>query len=293
MGARPVAIGIVLVTLFSFFMVFPTHDPKPRGLPVGIVGDASEPPAPPGGSFDVRRFRQEEDAVQAIRDREIYAAIGPHRTVVASGASFQVAQLAGDGPNVRDIVPLDPDDPRGTTIQFAVLALTVPGILGAMLLVQMAPALDGRGRVALLSLFSLLAALAAMLVIRVGIGSLPGSFLGLVGVSTLGIMALSLASAAIIVALGPPGIMVSFLLFLMLGNPGSGAASAPELLPEPWQTGGQLLPPGALGTAIRDVAYFDGAALAQPLIVLALFAAAGAAVLLSKRGPSGPSPQPA
>jgi len=73
--------------------------------------------------------------------------------------------------------------------------------------------------------------------------------------------------------------------FLVIGNPGSGNASAPELLPGFWRAVGPLLPPGAGGQALRNVAYFDGAALAQPLLVLGGFAVAGAALILATRRP--------
>jgi hypothetical protein len=122
-----------------------------------------------------------------------------------------------------------------------------------------------------------------MLIVRVWIGVMPGNFLALAAVVALGVFALASASAAVIRWLGQPGIMLSFLVFLMLGNPASGAASAPELLPDPWREGGQLLPAGAGATGLRNVAYFDGAALAQPLAVLVAFAAAGALLLRLSR----------
>ena len=50
-----------------------------------------------------------------------------------------------------------------------------------------------------------------------------------------------------------------FLIFLMLGNPASGLASAPELLPTPWHPLGAFLPPGALGSALRDLGLVDEA----------------------------------
>jgi hypothetical protein len=83
--------------------------------------------------------------------------------------------------------------------------------------------------------------------------------------------------------LGPPGIGLAALIVFLIGNPGSGAASAPELLPGFWRAVGPLLPPGAGATALRNVAYFDGAALATPLIVLAAFAALGAVLLLAPK----------
>jgi hypothetical protein len=149
-----------------------------------------------------------------------------------------------------------------------------------MLLFTLAPALPALRRLAGLAAFAIVGGLVAMLIVRLALDALPGPFLGLAGLAALAIAAMAVPSALFMRLLGPPGIMLSFLIFLMLGNPASGAASAPELLPDPWREGGQLLPAGAAATGLRNVAYFDGAALAQPLVVLSVFVAAGAALLV-------------
>jgi hypothetical protein len=51
--------------------------------------------------------------------------------------------------------------------------------------------------------------------------------------------------------------------------------SAPEMLPQPWGVVGQFLPPGAGGTLLRSVAFFDGAGAAVPGWVLAAWAGVG------------------
>ena len=69
-------------------------------------------------------------------------------------------------------------------------------------------------------------------------------------------------------ALGGPGLVVAALALILLGHPLSGLSSAPELLPTPWGAIGQLLPPGATGSLLRDVVFFNGNGIAHPLIVL-------------------------
>ena len=59
-------------------------------------------------------------------------------------------------------------------------------------------------------------------------------------------------------ALGLAGLGVGAVLLILLGNPLSGLASAPELLPAGWGTLGQFLPPGAAGSLLRSSAFFDG-----------------------------------
>ena len=284
---RPVLTGVVLVTLFAFFFVYPAHDPQPNGLPVVVVGDAS---LPLGEGFEVVRVDNEAEAREAILDREAYGAFvpgPPPKLLVASAASVPAAQLLaaaaarGSAPPVtEDVRPVDEDDPRGVSINLVGLATTITSILGALLLFNLAPTLPAAWRLGSLALFSVLGAALALLVVQVGIGALPGSYFALAAVAALAIFAVASVSAAVIGALGFPGVGLSFAIFLMLGNPGSGAASAPELLPEPWQTGGQLLPPGAAATGLRNVAYFDGAQAWDWLTVLLVYAGIGTAALL-------------
>lgn len=81
---------------------------------------------------------------------------------------------------------------------------------------------------------------------------------------------------------GPAGLGLGGGVMIALGNPLSGATSAPEMLPDGWGRLGQLLPPGAQSTLLRSVSFFDGGgtgALAVLLCWLAgglLLAVAGA-----------------
>jgi len=68
---------------------------------------------------------------------------------------------------------------------------------------------------------------------------------------------------------------------VLLGNPLSGAASAPELLPQPWGAIGQVLPPGAGVTLLRSTSFFDGAAATGPLWILLGWFVAGCALILA------------
>ena len=86
--------------------------------------------------------------------------------------------------------------------------------------------------------------------------------------SSLGIAAIGLTLVGLRRAIGMAGLPLGALTILLLGNPLSGVTSAPELLPTGWSTLGQLLPPGATGTALRSTAFFDGAGAGLPLLVL-------------------------
>ena len=294
---RAVVIGVVLIATFVFFFVYPGHDPEPNHLPVGLVIEAGESGVAnvtvdgSRGGFDIRRYADAAAAREAILDREIYGAVvlsAQPRLLIARAASFQAAvavegfatRVAGSQLRIEDVRTLDVDDPRGTTLNLAALPLVIVAILAAMLIVQLAPMLDGSRRLGFIALFAVLGSAVAMFIVNVAIGALPGPYPGLVAISALAILATSSVSAGVIARVGPPGIMLCFLFFLMLGNPASGAASAPELLPDPWRVFGQFMPGGAGSSALRNVAYFDGAALAKPLAVLSAYVALGAILLV-------------
>ena len=64
--------------------------------------------------------------------------------------------------------------------------------------------------------------------------------------------------------IGPAGIALGALLMVFVGNPWSGIASVPELLPKAAGFIGQLLPPGAGANLLRNTAFFDGASSGEP-----------------------------
>ena len=299
------AVQLLLVAAF----VLPAHKPEPHGVPVGVAGPAPAAAAAErglaarGDAFEVHRYPDGARAQAAIERREVYGALLPaDRTLlVSSAASPAVAQLltagaasmagapgsagaagaAGAELRVRDVVPIAEADPRGATINLAFLPLIVVCLPLVALLgrLELSPA-------RLLGALAAFAALSGLLVVAlVGavLSALPGSYLALSAVAALIVLAVALPTAGFMRLLGPPGIGLGALLFLVIGNPGSGNASAPELLPGFWRVTGQLLPPGSGGQALRNVAYFDGHALAQPLLVLGAWALLGGALLFARR----------
>ena len=292
---RPLAIGVVLVALFAFFFVYPGHDPKPHDLPVVLVGDNPQVAAIlDKQGFEVDTVKSIEDAREAILDRDAYAAVSfdDSRVLVSSAASVpvaeaiarQVEQFPGGGFEVEDVREVDEGDPRGISINLAVLATTVPAILGAMLIVTLAPTVTGTRRLIGLVALAVIGGFASTLIIHSGIGAIPGNFLAIWGITTLAVFSIAATAAAIIQLLGPAGIGLSFILLLMLGNPASGAAGGRFLLPEPWNTGGQFLPPGAFATGLRNVAYFDGAQAGLWAGVLVVWALLGSLVVVKEHG---------
>jgi hypothetical protein len=91
------------------------------------------------GAFDVHRYADAAAATKAIEDREVYGAVvaAPDRQTlfIASAASPTVAgllreNLAAFRAKVLDVVPADPDDPRGTAFGSMILPLVLAGLIG-------------------------------------------------------------------------------------------------------------------------------------------------------------------
>lgn len=318
MNAKKLTIAVLgLTALLSLVLVaftWPASELEPRAVPVAVVG----PPEAVAGfeegtaelgedALDITTLDSREAEVEAIQDREVYAAfvLGPDgtETLVASAGSPTVAQLARDigshaaGPDappgtVTDVVPLPEDDPRGAVFSSGALPLAIGGIVAG---VVFGLVFRDRGE-RVIGLLGLAAAagLALAGVLQGWLDVLGGNYWANAGVMALGVAAISLVIVGLVNQIGPPGIALGAIVVMLLGNPLSGLTSAPELLPTGWGAFGQLLPPGATGTALRSTAFFDGAGAGTPLIVLGCWALAGVVlIMLPGRGSKEPEPEAA
>jgi hypothetical protein len=174
---------------------------------------------------------------------------------------------------VVDVVPADPDDPRGAALAAAVLPLVLAGMAAGVLVWLAGGAWPVRW--AVLVVASGAAGLVAVGIAQGWLGVLGGDWLVNAGVLGLTVLAVGGTVAGLAALFGRAGAALGALLMVLVGNPLSGVSSAPELLPEPAGAIGQLLPPGAGGSLLRSTAFFDGAAGTAPLAVLAAWAALG------------------
>ena len=126
---------------------------------------------------------------------------------------------------------------------------------------------------------SVLGGLAATLVVQTWLDIVGGNWLANAGALSLTILAIASAVAGLAELLGRAGIIIGAVLMALLGNPFSGVATAPELLPEPVGDLGQLLPPGAGGNLLRSTGFFDGAGAGGHVAVLLVWTLAGLAAL--------------
>ncbi|WP_106399159.1 hypothetical protein [Actinocorallia populi] len=302
MRSRPhpliLALAVAAVqALMVLAFAWPSANTAPRDVPLGVAGPAAavtqltqrlEQAQP--GAFEVRTYADEAAARQAIEDREVYGAVavtpqGP-RVLTASAASPAVsqalvqlaaAQAGTPAPAVEDVVSADPDDPRGTGFATMILPLVMSGIAASAALTLLVRA--ARDRLLGVLVFAAAGGLLTALVAQTWLSLTPGSYLEVAAVAALASLATAAPITGLASLIGPPGIGAGALTLLFLGNPFSGAATGPELLPQPWGALGQFLQPGAAASLLRSVTFFDGAAARTPLLVLTAWALLGLALL--------------
>ncbi|MET9552467.1 ABC transporter permease [Streptomyces sp. NPDC006645] len=288
-------IAAVALTAFAW----PAARSAPHELPVGVAGPASAAAPLQQGferqpdAFEVHRYDDEAAARAAIEERDVYGAVvatpeGPH-LLTASAAGPIVAQLlreavtaqapAGTEVPVTDVVATPSGDPRGSAFGASMLPLTLGGVATGALVSLLAL----RGVRALGTLFgaAALAGLTATALAHGWLGVLAGDWWAEAGAFGLAVLAIGATVAGLASLIGPAGIGLGAFLMVLLGNPFSGVSSAPEFLPEPFGALGQLLPPGASGSLLRSVAFFDGNAAATPVLTLTIWTVLGLAAVMA------------
>jgi hypothetical protein len=294
-----IALAGVLAVVFIFVSsnVAANHDPKPHNLPIGVVGPpqlvsatARQLDRRAPGAFQILGYGSPAAARTAILHRAVYGAFDPGpppSLMIADAASLSVATLLQDtftaaasahGARlmVQDLVPLPPTDPTGATSFSATLSLIIAGVLGSSIIYS-----TTRGRTVAVQLSAVLAlgigaGLLTAVATNLVVGAFSGHFLAVWGVAALFVLALALPIAFFQRLLGLAGTGVGLVVFIVVGDPSSGGATAPQLLPDPWRVISQALPPGAAVTAMRDVVYFHGYGATRGLSVLGSYAALGA-----------------
>lgn len=300
-GAKvgPLLISIVVLPLIMLLAVlsysWPAGRIAPRAVPIGVVATnpAGEQVAlslqqKEPGAFDVTLYGSDAAARSAIQNREVYGALemtpGHLTTFTASAASSTVAQLltqvtsniatqsAAHGKpltvTIDDVVPASPGDPHGAVLSSALVPLTVCSVIlaaGATVFLRLRPAWRHLTGVAVLAS---LAALGGYLITQCFLGAFPGQHLETWATLALLIFSVSSAVAGTIALIGPAAVGLGVALFVFVGIPFSGSSSAPEMLPKSVDVIGQLLPPGAGQSLLRDTAFFNGHGPLSHLMVL-------------------------
>ncbi|MHB9863278.1 ABC transporter permease [Streptomyces sp. YIM S03343] len=295
---------LAAVALWAF--AWPAARTAPRDLPLGVAGPAAATAqlekrlAHNPGAFEIHRYTDEAAARSAIEDRTVYGALvvtpqGP-KLLTASAASPVVAQLlrqavaepttastsASAAPvttvTTVDVVAAPAADPRGAALTASVLPLALAGIATGSAVTLLG--LRGVRATAALLGASALVGVAAATLADSWLGVVTGGWWAEAGVFALATLAVGAAVAGLAALLGRAGMGIVAGLVMLVGNPFSGASSAPEMLPKPAGVIGQWLPPGAGASLLRSVSYFDGAAATGPLLTLIWWAALGLGAVL-------------
>ncbi|MEV4182911.1 ABC transporter permease [Streptosporangium canum] len=300
------ALPAVAVLIFGFFTGASVSDMKPHAMPLGIagppptVGDVGRQPTVGDvgrqlatgqqGAFRIRPYTSVGAAEQAVRNREVVAALCGDSTaltaIIAGGEGFkvsqsitalaqQVATRAGLRLRVHDVAPLPDSDPQGVALPTLLGSLLIPGIVGILTVAVIAKALPLTARALLVPVAAIVAGLAAFTMLGPGLNILSGGSWQVAGLSMLYLVAIIGAGLGLVCALGPPGVAIVALTTMTLGNATSSANVPVWFLPDWMSATGPLLPPNAFMAAGRSLLYFDGAGLTQPVAVLLAWAAGG------------------
>lgn len=304
------AIGIVvavttLLTLVAIAFALPAARSGPHDVPIGAAGPQAaggqiaemlDQKAP--GAFAVTYYPSETALREAISNRDVYGGIalpaqaGTEPSIlIATGASPMVAQVlsqlgaqfsqqTGTPLRTEDLAPPTTRDPRGAGVAASALPITLAGILPAIALV-LALRTEIWTRLTTAIVFSVVAGVTIAALLRYVLGSVEHNFWGVSAGLTLGVAAALLFMLGLGSLFGRAGLAVGAALALLVGNPLSGLASAPELLPAGWGALGQFLPQGATATLLRSTAFFAGAGASTAVLVLMCWALAGAAMIVA------------
>jgi hypothetical protein len=299
----PVALA-ALVTVLAAAFAWPASDLGPRDVPIAVTGstrfvgsttDALNARDP--GAFDITVAPNAAAGRAMLHDNDVYGLYqesldGTPELRLASAGRPAVADLLASveaqlsrSPNPRgvtDEVAPPRDDPHSAAFTSSALPIVLGAIAAGSIL-----ALGRRSRASRFlsgAVVAGLSGLAVTAVMSTWLGALDGNWWRLAGCYALGVGAIVAAVNGVANILGRAGLMAVAGTIMLLGNPLSAATSAPELLPDGWSALGQVLPPGALDTAIRSVAYYDSNGASSAVLVLAAWVAVGS--LLMVAGPA-------
>ncbi|MEU3509646.1 ABC transporter permease [Streptomyces longwoodensis] len=299
----PVAIALIIGSLFVSVFLAAFHAPEPHDLPVAVTGSGAQTERVadglehglPGG-FEVKGYPDEDSAGEAVKEREVYAAYvigdgasvkllyaganGPTVTATISSAFSAIAKASGAHLTQQDIVPASAGDSRGLSVFYAGFGIVLAGFLFGMMTYETALRLPYRWRMASLGAFSVLGGLiVALLTGSLGFAALPGPFLGIAGVVALMAAAVGGTTMAFMRLFGKAGMSLAAVVLLTFGNATSGGTLPTAYLPDWLYPLSGILPVGVGVRALQGLSHFDNDGLLAGVLILAAWALVAAAAL--------------
>ncbi|WP_371498634.1 hypothetical protein OG871_21670 [Kitasatospora sp. NBC_00374] len=292
-----VALGVVLVlkSLFALCLVSALQLLVLRDTPFGVTGASPVVNAVSSKvSLQTLSYADESAVMEAIGQSKLYGAYLPGATndtlIVVPAKSFfaqveveaafeDAAKKLGRPLTVQTVKPLPKYDRLGGVSGLLLIPLLIGGYLAATLLLKATRTAAAPWHVAMLVGYSAVGALLTDLIAGPGIGAYSNShFWPLLPCFILIAASVALAAAAFQRLLGPPGTLVVATLFIIVGGSAAGGVGV-TLLPDYWQHLGAIFPPQHAVTLIRNVIYFNGNNITEPLIILGLYALVGGIVI--------------
>jgi hypothetical protein len=306
--------------LFAGTYTYSMANPTPHSIPTAVVGDAQTPRARAfvgalekalNASVRVYPYKSRAAAVGAVGDQKILAILefgdsGGRVTVDVAGASgAAVAQLVeqttpkvgratGVSVTVRDIRPLQRGDPRGLAVFYISIAAVVIGFTGAVQLSAHAEALTPLQRIVCTATYALLGGFAIVAIVDWLLSALRLPFMESWVILSGSMFTCGMVFTMFKTLFGRWGMLPTWSLMVLIGNPSSGGAVSWALLPSPLGVIGRWLPPGASVNAQHTAIYFPHHQHAFPFIVLAGWSLVSCAVfwVLRHRFPGGRAAEP-
>ncbi|RFS87198.1 ABC transporter permease [Actinomadura spongiicola] len=308
---KPIAVLVVVSLIgliFTGSFLGALHHLEPHKVPVAVVapphavdrlGALMERKAE--GAFDLTAYDDQRKARDALLERDVDAVFVPGApgapgkggaTLIVAGANgrtvqnavtaaFQgVGQATGQPVTVKDVRPLPDGDNNGVSAIFFVITTVIPAVILAVLLAVAAPRVGAGRRLGLLAAGSVALGGVNAWVAAGLTGALTGAPLELWALASLLVFAVASFAAGAWRVAGPPAVGLTALLFIPIGVPASGGPIGPQFIPQWYATVGDWLPVAASVDAVRNTVYFDGNAIGGPLLVLALWVAAGLALVV-------------
>lgn len=297
----PLGVGVVIIAIFLWILGAAIHSPQPHDVPLGIAGPteavaqvekqlASKAP----GAFDVTTYDNLDSARQALKDQDVYGVFapgpeGPQLFLTGGTGSVpsefltkfftQVSAQQGQELAVEDLAPVPDGDSRNTSSFVTMISLTLGALAFQVLLFFRARGVGLGVRLGVTVAYSVLAGLVGASVGVFVLDSFPGEFWSVAAVATLYSFTIAVVVAAF-QTLGIPGIPLAALLLLPFGVATSGGVVDRYFLPDFYAMLSPGMPASAVVSAIRSVAYLDGAALSGPLLTLTVWAVLGLLVAI-------------
>jgi hypothetical protein len=298
---RPIIGGLVILVALLGLIGTAIKNPQPHDIPVGLVGPAqatqqisqSFATAVPG-AFQFTTYASEQEARAAIDARTVdgvlivgspsprlivAGAAGDAATGVITAAFTNVFKAQGATLTVETVHPFATGDAHGLILFFVVVATLV-----ATLATQAAGLATNKDaglttQLAIVLVFGVLAGLTGMGTATWIAGSYGDGFWAAAGLVALASAAVGAVTAGAARLLGAPGIGLAGLLVVLLGLVSSGGPVGSQLLPDFYRALAPWMPAGQLYNALRNALFFDGAALAWPITILAGWLVGGLALM--------------